>query len=60
MAIVKLIQKDQNVLTVEGIDILDKSPLIGIKPYIRSFDLIEDATDGWVAKTKWRPKPESR
>lgn len=60
LSIVKLINREENVLKVEGIDVLDKTPLIDIKPYIRRFDLIEEATDGWVAKTKWRPKPKGR
>jgi tRNA-Thr(GGU) m(6)t(6)A37 methyltransferase TsaA len=60
MSIVRLIGREGSVLKVEGIDVLDKTPLLDIKPYIRRFDLIEEANDGWVARTKWRPKPEDR
>ncbi len=60
MSIVKLISRDNNMLEVEGIDVLDQTPLIDIKPYILRFDRIEDASDGWLANKEWRPKPEGR
>jgi len=60
MSIVRLISKDQNVLEVEGIDILDKTPLLDIKPYIPRFDRIETASEGWVAGKEWCPKPQDR
>lgn len=60
MSIVKLIKRDKNILEVEGIDILDKTPLLDIKPYIPRFDSIKMATEGWVANKEWRPKPQGR
>ncbi len=60
MSIVKLKKRENNVLIVEGIDVLDMTPLLDIKPYIPRFDRIETATEGWTANKQWRPKPEGR
>jgi tRNA-Thr(GGU) m(6)t(6)A37 methyltransferase TsaA len=57
MSIVKLIKRENNILTVEGIDVLDQTPLIDIKPYVPRFDSIESASEGWIAGKQWRPKP---
>jgi tRNA (Thr-GGU) A37 N-methylase len=43
---------------VDGIDILNMTPLLDIKPYIPRFDCIQGASEGWMADKKWRPKPE--
>lgn len=60
ISIVKLKQRDNNVLTVQGIDILNNTPLLDIKPYVPGFDRIETATGGWTTGKDWRPKPEGR
>ena len=57
MSVVKLQSREGNILAVEGIDVLDRTPLIDIKPYVPRFDIIESATEGWIANTQWRPKP---
>ena len=58
ISIVKLVRRDGNDLVVRGIDILDGTPLLDIKPYIPRFDVIESASNGWVQDKAWRPKPE--
>lgn len=60
MSIVKIVRRTGNVLHVEGIDILDNTPLVDIKPYIARFDRVDGATDGWLSDKEWRPKPEGR
>ncbi|MCL6546915.1 MAG: SAM-dependent methyltransferase [Bryobacteraceae bacterium] len=60
MSIVRLIRRDKNILEVKDIDILDKTPLLDIKPYIPRFDRIETASEGWIAGKEWRPKPQDR
>lgn len=60
MSIVKLKTRDKNVLAVEGIDVLNATPLLDIKPYIPRFDRIETANEGWTAGKQWRPKPKGR
>ncbi|MEW6406338.1 MAG: tRNA (N6-threonylcarbamoyladenosine(37)-N6)-methyltransferase TrmO [Chloroflexota bacterium] len=44
---VRLLSRLQNRLTVEGVDILDGTPLLDIKPYIPEFDLRTDVRAGW-------------
>lgn len=42
-----------NILTVQGIDILDGTPLLDIKPYIENFDLVYgDVKFGWMKASK--------
>lgn len=60
ISIVRLLQREANLLLVEGVDVLDQTPLIDIKPYIPRFDRIETATEGWIADKQWRPKPAGR
>ncbi|MBA4395418.1 MAG: tRNA (N6-threonylcarbamoyladenosine(37)-N6)-methyltransferase TrmO, partial [Desulfobacca sp.] len=60
ISIVKLVGRIGNNLEIEGIDVLDQTPLLDIKPYIPRFDCIEKASDGWVAHKPWRPKPGGR
>jgi tRNA-Thr(GGU) m(6)t(6)A37 methyltransferase TsaA len=60
MSIVRLMSREGNVLVVNGLDVLNKTPLLDIKPYIPRFDLIGSATSGWVAEKQWRPKPSGR
>jgi tRNA-Thr(GGU) m(6)t(6)A37 methyltransferase TsaA len=60
MSIVKLIARENNVLTVEGVDMLDQTPLLDIKPYIPKFDRVDSASEGWTAGKEWRPKPQGR
>jgi tRNA-Thr(GGU) m(6)t(6)A37 methyltransferase TsaA len=60
LSIVKLIRREENILIVEGADMLDKTPLLDIKPYIPKYDAIVSASEGWTAGKEWRAKPEGR
>lgn len=60
LTVVKLLTCSQNLLEVSGIDVLDGTPLLDIKPYIPRFDCISEANEGWVAKVQVRPKPPGR
>ena len=33
---------------MRGVDILDNTPLLDIKPYIESFDQVTNSTSGWM------------
>ena len=35
-------------IEVEGVDLLDGTPVLDIKPYIAEFDALPDAASGWV------------
>lgn len=47
LSIVKLVSHENNILTVEGIDTLDGTPLLDIKPYVPDFDQRTDVRTGW-------------
>ena len=42
VSIVELISVKENIVTIKGIDILDGTPLLDIKPYIENFDKIDE------------------
>lgn len=48
ISIVRLIEVNGSVLTVEGLDVLDGTPLLDIKPYVWQFDHRDDTKSGWV------------
>lgn len=37
-------------LSVRGMDLLDGTPILDIKPYVPAFDSIPDARSGWVSE----------
>lgn len=47
MSIVRLVRREGNVLHLDGLDILDGTPLLDIKPYVGRFDRIETRRNGW-------------
>lgn len=58
--IVRLVRREGNRLEVGGLDVIDKTPLIDIKPYVPRFDSFPDADEGWFAGKEDRPKPSGR
>ena len=50
MSVVKLLGIDGNKLKVIGLDCLDGTPLLDIKPYFATVDSVPDATVGWHQK----------
>lgn len=59
-SIVKLDSCTDNTIDVSGIDILDGTPLVDLKPYIPRFDQIDGASNGWTENKELRPKPKDR
>jgi tRNA-Thr(GGU) m(6)t(6)A37 methyltransferase TsaA len=51
-SVVRLIKVDGVRLSVVGLDCLDRTPLIDLKPYFPSTDAVPDATIGWHAAQK--------
>ena len=49
LSIVTLLDREENILTVQGIDVLDGTPLIDIKPYVPDFDVRTAVRTGWYA-----------
>lgn len=60
LSTVRLVRREENILIVEGADMLDKTPLLDIKPYIPKYDAIVNASEGWTEGKEWREKPEGR
>ncbi len=50
MSVVKLLGIDGNQLSVVGLDCLDGTPLLDIKPYLPSVNSVPDAVVGWRKK----------
>lgn len=48
LSVVKLKEVKGNTLIIEGVDILDGTPLLDIKPYVAKFDQVTSSRDGWV------------
>ena len=48
MSVVKLLNRKNNILTVKGIDALDKTPLLDIKPYVPEFATMVKVKVGWL------------
>ena len=42
MTTVKIIERNGNILKVKGLDVLDGTPLIDIKPYTPAYDAVEE------------------
>ncbi len=49
LSVVRLVRREGRVLYVEGIDVLDGTPLLDIKPYVPPFDCFPEATLGWLS-----------
>jgi tRNA-Thr(GGU) m(6)t(6)A37 methyltransferase TsaA len=48
MSVVQLNSVEESVLTVGGIDVIDGTPLLDIKPFVPTVDTGEDYTIGWL------------
>ena len=49
LSIVELVEVKENIVTIKGVDIVDGTPIIDIKPYIENFDKIDIPTkSGWM------------
>ena len=52
VSVVRLLGVDGNKLSVVGLDCLDNTPLLDLKPYFASTDAVPDAVVGWHAERK--------
>ena len=52
MSVVKLLKVEGTQLMVQGLDCLDGTPLLDLKPYFASTDAVPDAVTGWHAARK--------
>ena len=49
-SIVKVERIEKNIITFSEVDMLDKTPLLDIKPYVSHFDSRENVKNGWIDK----------
>lgn len=52
VTVVKLEKREGRILHVSGVDMLDGTPLLDIKPYVSPFDAPPDARLGWLASKR--------
>jgi tRNA (Thr-GGU) A37 N-methylase len=48
LTVVKLSKRKGNILFVKGIEVVDGSPLLDIKPYVPAFGTKEKISIGWL------------
>lgn len=48
LSVVQLLSIEENEITIKGVDVLDGTPLLDIKPYIAKFDSPENSNSGWM------------
>lgn len=48
LTVVKLLKREANILFVKGIDIVDGTPLLDVKPYVPEFGPKEEIKVGWL------------
>lgn len=48
---VRLLARKDNLLLAEGVDLMNDTPVLDIKPYIPAFDSVPDASSGWLTET---------
>lgn len=48
LSVVKILKHDKNKLYVTGLDVIEGTPVIDIKPYIKSLDCYPDSHSGWA------------
>ncbi len=48
ISVVRLAGREGNTLQIEGVDVLDGTPLLDIKPYVSEFDLRTATRSGWL------------
>ena len=53
LSIVELLRREGRVLHVDGLDILDQTPLLDIKPYTARFDHVQSVRNGWQETAEW-------
>ncbi len=52
LSIVELVGVSGNIVTIRGVDVLDGTPLLDIKPYIAAFDEVQGSRSGWMQATR--------
>jgi tRNA-Thr(GGU) m(6)t(6)A37 methyltransferase TsaA len=51
LSVVRLLRRDDNILYIANLDVVDGTPLLDVKPYVPQFDAAPDARAGWLAQS---------
>ena len=52
--VVTLLERNENILRVTGLEAIEGTPVIDIKPYIKKLDLKNDAISGWSENVEFK------
>jgi tRNA-Thr(GGU) m(6)t(6)A37 methyltransferase TsaA len=52
ISIVRVLRVEGNKIYIKGVDVLNETPLLDVKPYIEQFDSVEESRSGWMKATK--------
>jgi tRNA (Thr-GGU) A37 N-methylase len=52
--VVRILAVEGNRITFEGVDLIDGTPVLDIKPYVPEFDEREDVRLGWLEEARRR------
>ena len=55
LTIVRLLKREGNILYVKGVDMIDGSPVLDIKPYTRR-DRKSHVSNGWIDEVRRKPR----
>jgi len=58
LSVVRLLRVDGGILQLEGVDILDGTPLLDIKPYVPAFDAPTEVRTGWLEEAAAQVKSQ--
>jgi tRNA-Thr(GGU) m(6)t(6)A37 methyltransferase TsaA len=54
LSVVRLVSVEGNRITFEGVDLIDGTPVLDIKPYVPEFDVREAVRLGWLEEARRR------
>jgi len=54
LSVVRILAVEGNRITFEGVDVIDGTPVLDIKPYVPEFDEREDVRLGWLEEARRR------
>ncbi len=50
ISVVRLMERRENTLVISEVDMVDKTPLLDLKPYVPQFDARGDVAVGWIER----------
>jgi len=53
-SVVEIVERENNMLKVKGLDAIEGTPVIDIKPYVKGIDQKENVVSGWSEKIDFK------